>query len=175
MSEAVLVVRGVRFLVPPQHLSVLTKRRWYLRDGYAISDGSVNIATHIARLEGWDLTDKLVDHIDGNRQDNRIENLRRVTHQQNVWNRGMQRNNTSGFRGVSFDKRRQCWEANIRFNKVKQRLGRFDTPEEASAAYEAKAKELFGEYLRENPKQTDNYRYPVETSCPLTDSGTVSY
>ena len=73
----------------------------------------------------------LVDHYDGDKQNNRLENLRWVTSQQNSMNRGIRTNNTSGFIGVSF--RKSKWIAQITVNKYRF-LGYYDTAELASEA-----------------------------------------
>lgn len=84
----------------------------------------------------------ILDHIDRNLNNNRIENLRAVTASQSSCNR--EEYNSSGFRGVSkFGNR---WKAQIRYNNKHYHIGYFDTPEEASEAYKKKAKELHGEY-----------------------------
>lgn len=82
-----------------------------------------------------------IDHIDGDRSNNRIENLRSVNRSGNNQNRGIQKNNISGVTGVRFDQERSKWSAQIQVNKKIKHLGRFKTMEEAAAAYaEAKAK-----------------------------------
>ena len=81
-----------------------------------------------------------VDHIDGNRSNNRLENLRVVTRSGNNQNRGVQFNNTSGVTGVCFDKSRGKWSAKIQINGKAKHLGRFPTIDDAAAAY-ADAKE----------------------------------
>lgn len=98
-----------------------------------------------------------IDHINGNRSDNTIENLRLATRQQNVFNSKLSKANTSGFKGVSLHKKTGLWRAQIRFNNKKMLLGMFEHPEEASAAYEAKAAELFGEYCRDLDHQRLEY------------------
>jgi len=87
-----------------------------------------------------------VDHINGNPSDNRWENLRLATHRQNLANTGLRATNSTGYRGVS--KNRGKYQAQIRIDGKRIMLGRFDTPEEASEVYEAKARELFGEFHR---------------------------
>jgi hypothetical protein len=87
-----------------------------------------------------------IDHIDQKTPNNAISNLRPCTNSQNNMNKGKQENNTSGFRGVSWIKQRQKWQAQIRINGRLKYLGAFTTPQEASAVYEAKSKELFGEF-----------------------------
>lgn len=78
-----------------------------------------------------------VDHINGDKSDNRIENLRVVTPSCNGLNRHKpNRNNTSGIRGVSFDSRRHSWLAQICIDGRYSYLGRFKTREQAAAAWE---------------------------------------
>ncbi|MCD2451655.1 HNH endonuclease [Methylicorpusculum oleiharenae] len=83
-----------------------------------------------------------VDHMNGVKTDNRIENLRDANKSENQQNRGVQSNNTSGYMGVSYDKRKKKWKAEIMINRKTNRLGRFSTPEEAHAAYLSAKKEL---------------------------------
>tara|TARA_R110001632_G_scaffold194731_1_gene316180 strand:+ start:270 stop:815 length:546 start_codon:yes stop_codon:yes gene_type:complete len=88
----------------------------------------------------------IIDHIDHNKLNNRISNLRSCTHQQNKFNQGKYSNNTSGFKGVSFRKPNKKWMAQIAQDGKIIYLGSFNCPQEASRAYEAKARELFGDY-----------------------------
>lgn len=90
---------------------------------------------------------EFVDHINHNPSDNRKANLRICSLQQNDWNRKKRSDNTSGFTGVQ--KKGSRYIAIITHNKITYHLGSFDTPEEASIAYQNKAKELFGEYYYE--------------------------
>jgi hypothetical protein len=76
-----------------------------------------------------------IDHIDRNPANNRFANLRAVTKSENQHNRKKNRTNTSGFKGVYYQKSRGKWKANIGLNGVIKHLGTFFTPEEASAAY----------------------------------------
>ena len=86
-----------------------------------------------------------IDHINGDKTDNRVENLREATNAENQRNRAAQRNNTSGFKGVSWNKRDSKWRAYIQVDGKFRHLGNFATPEEAHAAYCKAAEELFGE------------------------------
>jgi hypothetical protein len=76
-----------------------------------------------------------IDHIDQNKTNNRINNLREVTNSQNKQNAGKYKCNTSGHKGVSFHKQHKKWAANIRVQRELLHLGYFPTPELASAAY----------------------------------------
>jgi hypothetical protein len=91
-----------------------------------------------------------VDHIDGNGLDCRRQNLRGATHQQNLWGRKRNKNNKSGYKGVSWDKRARRWKASITVNGRTIPLGLFDDPAEGGRAYDAAALEHFGEFARLN-------------------------
>lgn len=85
-----------------------------------------------------------IDHINGIKDDNRLCNLRVVTNKQNHENRGAQKNNTSGFKGVT--KRGNRFIAQIMHNRKQYYLGTFDTAEQASNVYKQKANEFFTHY-----------------------------
>lgn len=82
-----------------------------------------------------------IDHINRVRDDNRLCNLREATNQENSWNTNKRKDNTSGYRGVCWDKRTKKWQANIAINGNKKHIGHFDTPETAHAAYLAAKEE----------------------------------
>lgn len=85
-----------------------------------------------------------IDHINLDRADNRITNLRDCTQSQNMGNRRPQSNNTSGFKGVSYSKVAKKWSATLQG----KHLGLFVTPDDAHDAYRAAALQLFGEFAR---------------------------
>jgi hypothetical protein len=91
----------------------------------------------------------LVDHKDGDGLNNQRDNLRACTRSQNAANAGPQRNNTSGYKGVSFQGGR--WVAQTKIDGKNRRLGSFSTPEEASKAYLAAIMERHGEFARTEP------------------------
>lgn len=101
----------------------------------------------LARMLGRELlTTEEVDHINGNGLDNRRENLRLANRAQQNRNTRMKRNNTSGFKGVSYHKPNNRWCAYITVNSKTVYLGSFLTPEEAHEAYCKKATEVYGEF-----------------------------
>jgi hypothetical protein len=89
-----------------------------------------------------------IDHINGDRADNRWANLRLATRSQNNANAKRRADNTSGFKGVTFNKRRNGWQAQIKLTGRNYNLGCFITPEEAHAAYRVAAAERFGQFAR---------------------------
>ncbi|WP_313010956.1 HNH endonuclease signature motif containing protein [Brevundimonas sp.] len=87
-----------------------------------------------------------IDHKDRKRANNAIKNLREATGSENMWNSAAQKNNKSGFKGVSWCKRTKKWIAFLMFNKKNRRLGSFNTKQEAAAAYQGAARVLFGDF-----------------------------
>lgn len=90
--------------------------------------------------------EELCDHVNGDRLDNRRENLRLASKLQNCQNRRKNVDNQSGYKGVGFEKSTGKWRARIRVNRIAKRLGSFDTPEQAYEAYCAAAREYHGEF-----------------------------
>lgn len=91
---------------------------------------------------------RFIDHIDNNQRNNIPANLRPAEHAQNLYNISAHIDNTSGFKGVSWEARYKHWEARIRANGQRYHLGYFDSPEDAHAAYAAAANDLHGEFAR---------------------------
>jgi len=72
-----------------------------------------------------------IDHINRDRSDNRLINLRLATHSLNNQNKKIQINNTSGFKGVSYDKKIKKWVSNIGINNKNNRIGRYENISDA--------------------------------------------
>jgi hypothetical protein len=89
-----------------------------------------------------------VDHVNMVKSDNRIANLRLASRAQNAANSKAQKNNKSGFVGVTFHSRYRKYQAGIQVRGKKFFLGYFDTAEDAGAARDAAAKKLHGEFYR---------------------------
>jgi len=92
--------------------------------------------------------EEMVDHINLNGLDNRWENLRLATNAENMRNSGRRSTNTTGRKGVHFCHMTGRYRAQIWVNYKRIELGRFDTVEEAGAAYEAAAHKHHGEFAR---------------------------
>jgi hypothetical protein len=88
-----------------------------------------------------------IDHRDGDRANNRWDNLRRATRSQNCANRRRPRNNKCGFKGVTRMESGR-WRAAIHKLGQRHHLGTFPTPQAAHAAYMTAARKLFGEFAR---------------------------
>ena len=87
-----------------------------------------------------------IDHINMDKCDNRIENLRPATLSQNGINSRNRRNNTSGFKGVSFCKARGKWKASIKHQYKTITIGYFDDIKDAARARKNTEIEMFGEF-----------------------------
>lgn len=99
------------------------------------------------RIAGHPLTRKeLVDHENGNGLDNLRKNLRVCTYMQNLQNQRLSKSNTSGYKGVTWNKGANKWQSAIRANGVRKYLGVFIDPKEAHEAYCKAALELHGEF-----------------------------
>lgn len=115
---------------------------------------SINYKMYCGHRIAWyfltnsDPGDKQVDHINGVTYDNRASNLRLATASQNQANSVIRKDNTSGYKGVCFNKKRNKWRARIYINNKQISIGYFDTPELAHMAYCKLAIELKGEFAR---------------------------
>ena len=94
----------------------------------------------------------LIDHINGTKLDNRLENLRLSTSQQNHFNQRKLKQATSKFKGVYYDKRHRGkkWQAHIKLDGVIKNLGYFATEIEAARAYDKMALAKWGEFAKLN-------------------------
>jgi hypothetical protein len=147
------LTNGMEAKIDPEDLEIVSKHTWH-RDGagYAranIWQGNRKIAA--PRLHrfvlGNDFDKSLhVDHINGDKLDNRKSNLRIVTSSQNAMNRGPQANNTSGYKGVTWVKQKNKWRAEIKAGKTKKHLGYFLCKHEAAKAYNTASLKYHGEH-----------------------------
>ena len=88
-----------------------------------------------------------VDHINNNRLDNNINNLRWCTYTENNRNKSMKSNNSSGIKGVTFHKKSNKWCAQIMIDGINIHIGYYDTIEEATIARVQRARQAFGQYV----------------------------
>lgn len=87
-----------------------------------------------------------VDHINGDRLNNTEENLRLATSAQNSWNRDKNKNNTTGYKGVTREKGRKKVRAQIRVNGKHIHLGWFDDPRDAALVYDQAVRKYYGKF-----------------------------
>jgi hypothetical protein len=89
-----------------------------------------------------------IDHADGHRSNNRWGNLRECNRSENLQNSKKPKNNTAGFKGVTFDKKRGKWVARIKVGGHRLFLGYTDSPETAAHLYVVAAYKHFGDFAR---------------------------
>jgi len=153
--KEIALTQGFIAIVDDADYEWLVKRKWFYSAGYAarksgrVLGKSKLIYMHREIIQAPDGIE--VDHIrTGETLDNRRENLRLCTTAQNQYNRKIQANNSSGFKGVHWQKQKQKWCAQIKLHSHSIYIGYFDTAETAAQAYDQKARELFGEFARTN-------------------------
>jgi len=112
--------------------------------------GKKHLAHRLVFLMTWGHMPKYIDHINGNKLDLRMINLRACTAAENGMNRVMSRKNTSGYKGVTWDKARKKWKAMIKINYTVYNLGRFDKKDDAALAYNEAAIKYSPEFAKLN-------------------------
>ena len=115
----------------------------------------INGARHFAHRLAWlyvygEFPRNQIDHIDGIRHNNSIQNLREATGTQNLGNMSRPSHNSSGFKGVSWHKGAGKWRAYIKNKGRAIHLGHFDDAKLAHAAYLKAAQSYFGSFARAN-------------------------
>ncbi len=150
------LTKGKEALVDDQDYDYLMQWKWYCgTNGYACRsvNGGRSVLLHRAvfgHAHGY--LPRRVDHRNHNPLDCQRRNLRPATQSQNMAHRGLDRNNTSGFKGVCFNKRRGKWLAYITAQGRRLYLGcDYDDPRVAARAYNRAALEHFGEFAVLNP------------------------
>lgn len=124
-------------------------QKWYAaRRVHNLGERSHIVFMHREIVEAGHGTE--VDHKDGDGLHNTRANLRLATRPENMWNRSAQTNNTSGYKGVGWNKDRRKWQAQINVRGKYKYLGLFEDVRDAANAYDAAARELHGEYARTN-------------------------
>ena len=114
------------------------------------------------------LNKSCIDHINNNKLDNNIKNLRWVSQQENCMNRKLSSKSTSNYKGVHFNKQRNKWMAHIKINGKSKHLGYFEKIEDAVNARVKKAEEVFGEYKNSCEKEiTINLNIPENIKVNL--------
>jgi len=113
-----------------------------------------NLHQLIAKAYIANPTNKIyINHIDTNKLNNNSDNLRWATRQESLRYRRLASNNSSGIKGVYFNKKLKKWTAAITVDKIQTHLGCFESKDEAKAARQKHSKSEFGEF--QNPCERD--------------------
>jgi AP2 domain/HNH endonuclease len=171
MSEGIRIPLNHRkhALIDAEDAPLITPYRWYAsydgerwiaargeRLGHGVGAPVRTIYLHRVLIDAP--PEMGVTHLNGDTLDNRNANLRLCTRSERGAKRRRNLNNTSGYRGVSYDAHSGLWRAVVRSHGLYVSAGYFKTPEEAARAYDTTASELFGEFAYRN--------LPLDTSVP---------
>lgn len=136
--------KGNEFLIDTDMIEYVGRLKWFVdKSKNRVRSTTSHISLH-RYLMGREY--ESIDHINRNRLDNRLCNLRGCTVLQNNMNRGTSKSNKTGFKGVVYVKSKNKYVATIGLNNKKIHIGYYDTPEQAFDAYKDKAVKLFGAY-----------------------------
>jgi hypothetical protein len=140
---AVIDAADVDKISPYTWFANVTKRKdGTIRTVYAVAANSLSM--HRLLLDAP--SDSPVDHVSGVGIDNRRANIRLVTPRLNSYNRGIQSTNTSGFKGVHWNRMTHKFHAVIHLDKKPWIVGKFKTAEEAARRYDHAARRFYGKF-----------------------------
>lgn len=161
MAKEIQLTQGKVALVDDEDYEYLNKWKWCLRGTgrgkfYAIRGfskskksnikGSISMHRQLMKpKKGY-----VIDHLDGNTLNNQKNNLRICTQSQNISNQKISVSNTSGYKGVCYDKKMNKFRAQIVCNKKRYYLGSYDNPVDAAHIYNAAAIKYHGEFAKLN-------------------------
>jgi hypothetical protein len=139
------LTKGHEAIIDASRIGLVRHWNWNFNRGYAVRQQSGH-SIYLHRVILMPPSNLVVDHINCDKLDCRIFNLRACTHQQNLFNQRLSKNSTTGFKGVV--KRGERFESSIRAGDKCVYLGVYDTPEEAYGMYCAASKKFHGEFGR---------------------------
>lgn len=143
--------KGEKFYFDLEDYDKIKYYCWHIKNGYLVTNTEkTQIRMHRLIMNILDKKNIYIDHIDGMRCDNRKYNLRLSTKQQNNQNTGININNTSGYKGVSYSKDKHKWLASITYNNKQFFLGYFDDIEDAIKIRKTYELKYFKEFTRDD-------------------------
>jgi hypothetical protein len=142
-------------LVDDEDYEFLMQWKWYFEGRYARATNKQILPIkskymHRLIMRNIALNGESIDHINGDKMDNRKSNLRVCDKSKNMMNKGALKNNKSGFKGVHFDKTRGKYKVSIGFDGKTKCIGRYDDIIEAARAYNEAALKYHGEFAHLN-------------------------
>jgi hypothetical protein len=157
MKEIKLTNSDLVALVDDEDYEFLIQRNWTLHDrGYVQSN-----KTYLHRLVNKTPKGMVTDHINGNKLDNRKENLRVCTRLQNQQNVRNSHRGSVKYRGVTISRSKKRYIARIKINKYHKHIGSFRTAEEAALAYNEFAYVYHGEFAVLNKIDPDSLKHAL--------------
>jgi hypothetical protein len=147
MSKTISLTQGKVALVSDEDFDRVNQFKWCFSHGYGYRKADHGTKTqYMHRFILGAQKDDEVDHKNQNKLDNRRENLRFCSRSENSANKGKQKNSTTGYMGVSWNKNRQKYKAYIVCEGTQHELGFYDDKHEAAEAYNKKALLIYGEF-----------------------------
>ena len=154
------LTQGKFALVDDEDYELLIKNKWRVSIGYATRN-QITYSRELKKIvkQHSFLMHRVItnapkgtqiDHINGNKLDNRKVNLRICTNSQNHANTFLRKDNTSGKKGINWCKQTKSWRARITVNQKEIYLGRFKSLKKASEIYNSAATKYFGEFAKLN-------------------------
>lgn len=158
MSKQIPLSQGKFATVDDADYDWLAKNKWtYDAKGYAYRKAS-NVTVFMHRVVLNAPASAVVDHVNGDGLDNRRDNLRIVTVAQNNYNQRPRKHpKTSQYKGVSYFKEVNRWQAHIKKGNERPYLGLYESEIDAARAYNAAARHYFGPYAYVNDVPDDTW------------------
>lgn len=155
------LTKGYTAKVDPEDYDLINYRKWcasITNNGTVYAQSRIEYKLCLMHRIIMGISDPkiIVDHIDHDTLNNCKYNLRVCSRSENNRNKRSHKNSSSKYLGVSWDKSRNKWKANICYNRKNKCIGRFSTEKEAALAYDKHALSLFGEYANLNFKQNES-------------------
>lgn len=146
--KVIPLTRGKNAIIDNEDFDIISSINWHYSSGYAKNTAVGSMHRFVISAE----KNMEVDHINGDKLDNRKSNLRQCNRQQNQFNTRSRLNYSSKYKGIGWNKGRKKWRARIGLDGELIDLGLFSSEIEAAKAYDKKAIELFGEFAYLNFK-----------------------
>lgn len=158
MTKQIPLTQGKFTTVSDEDFDFLMQNKWFFNCEYAVRKGSRVGGKKDSKIWMHRIVNKTprgmeTDHINGNKLDNRRENLRSVTTGQNQRN-SPSRRGTSAYKGVSWNKANKKWIASITIKRKQIHLGAFTSETEAALCYNIAAEKFHGSFARLNQVQS---------------------
>lgn len=152
------LTQGKFAMVDDEDFDYLSQWKWGISKGYATRKSYLGFIDgkhkrgffSMHRVINKTLVGMDTDHINGDRLDNRKENLRSATRTENIFNRPKHKNSRSGYKGVNWRKDLKKWRAEIQFNGIRKTIGFFENIDDAVKAYDECAIQYHGKFAKIN-------------------------
>jgi len=151
----------------------IAKYKWQFNGRYAVRKNNSGKTIYMHREIMQTPENLVTDHIDGDGLNNKRSNLRICTYRQNFRNQKISKNNTTGIKGVVWNKQNKNWLARLTIDNKRIHLGSFKTKELAMQIRNKYAKKYYGKYAKEIKKESVSKKENKD-EVPSADSNEVN-